>query len=313
MDGSLWPPSTPTDWGHHTNEFLVNALAGTVGGVAGIYVGSPLDVIKTRLQTGLATSGGGIVSTLVSTVRQQGVTALFRGSLVSAAGQAPNNFITFGAYGVTLSLLKAWREGSAGTGAPSLPPIGDVYIAGTMSGLLQTFALTPCELIKVQQQTFQADNGGKGPPLRMLDAGRTILGHSGLRGLYRGWAATVWRDAGTYGVYFSVYELIRRQLGTFDAVKGDVDAPAWALLTAGGLAGALSWLIALPADVVKSIIQAAPASSAEDLRIRTVAAAVYARSGPAGFLRGLMPCVIRALPVNAVTFFVYESALRRLE
>ena len=39
---------------------------------------------------------------------------------------------------------------------------------------------------------------------------------------------------------------------------------------------------------------------------------IYSRDGLAGFYRGLGPCILRAFPVNACAFFVYEGTMRLL-
>ena len=89
--------------------------------------------------------------------------------------------------------------------------------------------------------------------------------------------------------------------------------PAWAMLTAGALAGVLSWMLALPVDVVKSQIQSAPLDAPrEATRIAAVTARLYAAGGLPIFFRGLVPCLARAAPVNAVTFLGYELALQKL-
>lgn len=39
---------------------------------------------------------------------------------------------------------------------------------------------------------------------------------------------------------------------------------------------------------------------------------IYACDGLSGFIRGLGPCLLRAFPVNACAFFVYEGMMRVL-
>ena len=80
-----------------------------------------------------------------------------------------------------------------------------------------------------------------------------------------------------------------------------------AALPAGGLAGAVSWAVALPADVVKSNIQGAPLDTPKPaLRVHAVALRIWRKDGLRGFFRGFVPCVLRSLPVNAATFFLLE-------
>lgn len=42
-----------------------------------------------------------------------------------------------------------------------------------------------------------------------------------------------------------------------------------------------------------------------------IARQIY-REGPSGFYRGLPACLLRAFPVNACAFFVYEGLMRGL-
>jgi len=106
-----------------------------------------------------------------------------------------------------------------------------------------------------------------------------------------------------------VYE--RSRAGILEFLSGDEEN--WvhrhgSVLMAGGLAGAASWATALPADVVKSNIQGAPLGSPRhSLRILTVGGRILREAGFKGFFRGFVPCVIRSVPVNAVTFFVLEG------
>ena len=76
-------------------------------------------------------------------------------------------------------------------------------------------------------------------------------------------------------------------------------------LVGGAAAGLACWSLALPMDVVKSVIQAAPLSQPSP-SIRDAVTSVYRRAGLAGFWAGAAPCLLRAVPANAVTFFVFE-------
>jgi solute carrier family 25 (mitochondrial carnitine/acylcarnitine transporter), member 20/29 len=313
----------------------VEGVAGVTGGVAGIWVGAPLDVIKTRVQA----SGGrqSPLAAAAAALREGGPRALFRGSVVASLGQAPNNFIVFGTHSAVLNALTAargrraaaaggggggggapggGRETAAAGAAPSRPPTptppptryGDVYIAGSVAGLLQSIALTPFELVKVQQQV----SGGRGAPLGRVAA--DIVAAAGPAGLFRGFTATALRDTPTYGVYFALFEWVKAALGG----GGPGPAPVHAVLAAGAAAGVASWGLALPFDVVKTVTQALPVGSGggggggrmppPPPSFRAAAAAVWAKDGVAGFYRGATPVLLRAAPVNAVTFLVYEAA-----
>jgi solute carrier family 25 carnitine/acylcarnitine transporter 20/29 len=194
-----------------------------------------------------------------------------------------------------------------------------LYVAGCWSGLLQTLALTPFESIKCQLQVTRGGAGGASGGHAMLACGRELVKHHGVaRGLFRGWTAVALRDAPTFCIYFASYEATRRALMPMAAPvePGGASAPAspsWVMLVGGAVAGASSWLLATPADVIKSVIQGSPINTPRaQLRIGLVARNIYAAEGAAGFFRGVVPSVVRSLPVNAVTFCGYEWALHVL-
>lgn len=297
------------------SEFLVNALAGTIGGVSGIVCGAPFDIVKVRQQNATARATPGMVSLLRDIVKAEGVTSLWKGASAAALGQAPNNAVVFGTYGYVLSLVQSrgWFADPAPGAATAAradagrPSYAQLYVAGCAAGFLQTIPLAPFEHVKVQQQVYAQGTRHLG----VAESARAIFAAAGARGLWRGWVATFWRDCPTYGVYFSTYEACKRNLGP--AGGSGSDPPPWVLLAGGALAGAASWVLALPADTLKSRIQAAPMGApAAQLRLAPLARALYAEAGVRGFFRGLGPCLLRSMPVNAVTFYAYEWALLAL-
>ena len=69
-------------------------------------------------------------------------------------------------------------------------------------------------------------------------------------------------------------------------------------------------LLRSPFDVLKSVIQTAPAGTpSRELTMAHVARTSYRVHGGSFFFKGLAPAIIRAIPVSAVTFYVYERCL----
>jgi solute carrier family 25 carnitine/acylcarnitine transporter 20/29 len=112
--------------------------------------------------------------------------------------------------------------------------------------------------------------------------------------------------------------------------------PWWGLLLSGGFAGAFSWLTTFPFDVVKTRVQSTYDGSITPLSSQHSAAASirafdgelmhprpyrntwttivnsYHAEGPGVFFRGLSPTLIRAIPVNMVTFATFEAVVAML-
>lgn len=84
------------------------------------------------------------------------------------------------------------------------------------------------------------------------------------------------------------------------------------MLTAGGLAGVLSWVCCYPLDVVKSRVQAQdPAHPRYKGIVDCLRKSVREEGYPVLF-RGLGTAVARAFIVNGAIFAAYETALRCL-
>lgn len=116
--------------------------------------------------------------------------------------------------------------------------------------------------------------------------------------------STILRDMPSYGVYFVGYEFLKELLG---------ESPT-ALLAAGGGAGVFCWILSYPFDVIKSRIQSVPPKpyrGHDKYRgIMDCARKSYNKGGWYVFFRGLNSSIVRAFPVNAVTFFVYEMIMK---
>ncbi len=192
------------------DEFLLNAGAGSVGAIAGIVIGSPLDVIKTQLQSGRAPPGSSAFSLFRATLAAP--RTMFKGVGASAMSMAPNNFVMFGSYGSAIEALKLSRH------SESWSHLQRVGFAGSVGGFLQSFVVSPFELVKVQQQT--AVPGPDGRPPSALASVRLIVQQHGAAGL--------WRGATAHNLFFVLIYIARfvtvtcRSLGRSRARHSDI-------------------------------------------------------------------------------------------
>ncbi|GBC08363.1 hypothetical protein RclHR1_08060011 [Rhizophagus clarus] len=306
------------------NDFL----AGYISGVAGLLVGSPLDVLKVRLQIASTTNShtptSSSMRTLIEMKRAEGLSSLFKGVGSPIIGLAFLNSILFASYG---GIMRAFEEYGFKT-SPN-PTLSQVYIAGFGAGIACFLASTPTELVKCRAQVY--------PNSSTWTIFKTILFTQGIRGFYQGGLITIIRDAPGYGVYFWAYEGLKRVLEvTTDNSSENISK----LLFSGGMAGLLSWGSIYPLDVIKSRLQTQYSSSINPHTEETpliqrrnylnVSPTVirkhvpcytgivdcviksYHADGISVFFRGIIPTLIRAWPVNAVTFYVYEIMINWL-
>ncbi|KAJ9070331.1 hypothetical protein DSO57_1009174 [Entomophthora muscae] len=103
--------------------------------------------------------------------------------------------------------------------------------------------------------------------------------------------------------YFATYEILK------DAFAKHQTPSFYSTLFAGGFAGVTNWLVAIPADVLKSRIQTSP----NNLRIPQAYQHLVNAEGHAGLYRGLGPALLRAFPANAACFYGVEASRKFLD
>jgi len=122
---------------------------------------------------------------------------------------------------------------------------------------------------------------------------------------------TVLREIPGCGVYFWCYEWLNRML--MKPEPEDHFDKMLRITIAGGFAGSISWASIYPFDVLKTRLQTQPDvpspryNGIVDCFRKSVKA-----EGPRFLFKGLTTTIVRAFPVNSVTFLVYEYTLSLL-
>ncbi|TCD71688.1 hypothetical protein EIP91_005454 [Steccherinum ochraceum] len=294
----------------------LDLFAGTVAGVSALTVGFPFDTVKVRFQD--PKNGGKYRSTfhaLTSIVRTEGAHTLFRGIVSPLITTAPLNGLVFASYRFFMrAQLKSANDD------PNLWQIG---AAGAATGVVGSLISTPTELIKVHQQLL-TDKSPSSKPLSAAEVAVQVFRRHGLRGLYRGITATALRDSG-YGAYFAAYEATLMYFppktpgasGSHDhsdltsEADSSMASHSWTtLLMAGGLAGVAGWACTFPFDVIKTRMQST--SAVADNPYRSTLSTIrnsYKQEGMRVFFKGLSATLLRAIPVNMVTFAAFEAVV----
>ncbi|KAK0762423.1 hypothetical protein N5P37_005236 [Trichoderma harzianum] len=316
-------------------------VAGVFSGIAKLTVGHPFDTVKVRLQTTQASRFSGPLQCVLQTVRNEGVTGLYKGATPPLVGWMFMDSVMLGSLNVYRRLMAqhvfgvdSWTPG-AGSGAtglgfgslmrvlssssssrtssePSyLPPLGH-GIAGIMAGSTVSFIAAPVEHVKarlqIQYAARKAERLYSGP----LDCIRKIHAHHGIRGIYHGLSATL-LFRGFFFFWWGSYDVLSRALRK----NTNLSNPAinfWA----GGLSAQVFWLTSYPSDLVKQRIMTDPLGGGlgdgerRFPKWRDAAVAVYRESGWRGYWRGFLPCFLRAFPANAMALVAFEGVMRTL-
>lgn len=255
-------------------------FAGCLGGCAGVAVGHPLDTVKVCLQTQDSQNPKyrNTIHCLQSIFAKEGIRGIYRGVTSPLFGVAGINALIFGVYGNT----QRWSKDP--------DSLRSHAVAGGTAGFVQSFICSPMELVKSR---MQVGDTSKDP----IECVKKIYRNNGLKGVYRGLGLTILREIPAFSSYFLTYEILTRR-------NDDLPVSTFSMLMGGGLAGVVSWIIVYPVDVIKSRFQidgltSTKYSSSYDCLVKSVKG-----EGISCLFRGLTPTIIRAFPVNAVTFTV---------
>ncbi|RKP10841.1 mitochondrial carnitine/acylcarnitine carrier protein putative [Thamnocephalis sphaerospora] len=277
-------------------------VSGGFGGICLVAAGHPLDLITVLLQT--TTLYSSALDCARKTVAKDGVRGLYRGMAAPLVGATPISATSFWGY----DLGKRLSQHYYGQDADEPLTVGQICFAGGFSAIPTTALMTPIErvkcLLQIQLTVPKHERRYKGP----LDVVRSIWREEGARGIYRGTTATILRDVPNSVAYFGVYEYAKRWLTPAGTEPDDVSLVA--VLGAGGLAGVVSEAISLPADVLKSRQQTAPAGMYRGLS--DVFVKLMRHEGPSALFRGIGPALLHAFPANAACFLGVELSLKAL-
>ncbi|PGH27579.1 hypothetical protein AJ80_00821 [Polytolypa hystricis UAMH7299] len=313
--------------------------AGAAGGIAQVLLGQPFDIVKVRLQT--TTQYSSALDCATKILKNEGPLAFYKGTLTPLIGigacrmrnriagallylqekdRAPSLPIN-GVRNIIADLLYLPAQVSVQFGAfhearrtlesiniknglaDSSLSYSQYYLAGAFAGVTNSVLSGPIEHVRIRLQTqpHGAQRLYNGP----IDCIRKLSTQGGVfKGLYRGQAVTVIREAQAYGVWFLSFEYLMNLEVKRNQVKRE-DISSIKVAAYGGLAGEALWLSSYPFDVVKSRMQCDGFGPDQKFRSMTDCfKKTFAAEGLGGFWRGIGPTLLRAMPVSAGTFAV---------
>ncbi|KAI7858882.1 mitochondrial carrier domain-containing protein [Circinella umbellata] len=299
--------------------------------MVGKFVEYPFDTIKVRLQTQPLDRPyfNGPWHCFKCTIKQEGLRGLFTGMASPMVGSMVENAALFVGYRQVQRLIREYsataeeRVAMSQMAEADLPQLSlpQLVLAGTASGAMASFVLTPVELVKCKLQVQLAESTGAAIAGNQNITTRSIryrgpmhvisytLKNQGLSGFYRGYLATLIREAGGGAFWFGVYEYACAVMMRRRNTTNKKDLSAAELMLAGGLGGAGYNLSFYPVDVIKSHMQTDQEllGSARPRSFIQTTREVYAGAGIKGFYRGCGITVARSLPTSAIIFLTYET------
>ncbi|KAK5170711.1 hypothetical protein LTR04_004574 [Oleoguttula sp. CCFEE 6159] len=337
------PAPVAKSWAHF--------VAGGLGGMTSTLLTSPLDVLKTRLQStfyqdylAASRAARGIPAPdtlpfaraallhiretfqiLVAVPRAEGWRALFKGLGPNLVGVVPARAINFYAYGNGKRLYAHYLNNGRESASIHL-------LSAATAGIITGTATNPIWLVKTRLQLDKSRSEGpegQGRQYRnALDCVRQTLRTEGIRGLYRGLSAS-YLGVTESTLQWVLYEQMKLYLATREQrlLSSGRDPTTWdqtvawtGKLGAAGSAKFVAAIVTYPHEVVRTRLRQAPSTidpvtgrpTLKYTGLLQCFKLIWKEEGLASMYGGLTPHMLRVVPSAAIMFGMYEGVLKLL-
>jgi solute carrier family 25 ornithine transporter 2/15 len=291
----------------NTRDVSRDIFSATIGSICCCYTGQPLDTLKVRMQTN-PTVYKSIIQSTSKTIKEEGISALWKGAVPTAMGMAAENAMAFG---VNEALKRAFPDdveqtegngnGNDGNGGGGRrPDLMKPFAMGLITGCCSALVLLPSEVVKAKTQV--AIGTAKKAAPSSTEIYNQMIKKQGFKSLCIGLDSQLARDGSFYAIFFGGYELLCYTFRTL--VPSMPDELNYFL--SGGFAGMLGWAVAMPFDVPKTNVQSRWDTKVVGSYFPQMITIAKER-GLRGFYSGLGPTLLRAFPANAALFLGVET------
>lgn len=274
-----------------------------------------------------------IMSCVKVTYQEEGARGFFRGMIPPLVTVSIIKSVAFSVYEGSKKTLTT-DYGFKDDTLPSLMKLAT--LSGGVSGAFIALFSCPLELVKIQRQLEQMvlksqieaghiEANHVAQQSNSWTAAKQIVQRKGILGLWSGVGChsgklfffffavirgnsflSQARDALGTGIYFGGYESMKRILSSHGSETGPMTH-----FLSGGFCGILSWLFVFPVDAIKTNLQKdiiMPKPKFKGVFDCTVY--LVKKNGIKSLYRGLNVTLIRAFPIHALNFLVYEQVLK---
>ncbi|GMR41613.1 hypothetical protein PMAYCL1PPCAC_11808, partial [Pristionchus mayeri] len=278
--------------GSHLKDGAIDLIAGTLGGVANVYAGQPLDTVKVKVQTfpHLYTNW---YRCLTDTFKLDGIRGLYAGTVPALAANVAENAVLFTAYGYCQKAV-AKVVGRADVKDMN---VAEKAVSGSFAAVFAAMVLCPTELVKCKLQAARET----GQIITSTSVIKSILRERGPLGFFVGLSPTLAREVPGYFFFFGAYETCRTLMTPEGKTKDEIGVGRTAV--AGAVGGMALWTSIFPADVVKSRMQVSGGGSFGGLLVK-----IAKTEGIRALYTGLLPTLIRSCLASGCLFVTYEES-----
>lgn len=301
MEQRIEADETSNDWIAYSdmNKLTYTALL-TSFSLSTSLVTHPLNVVTTRLQAGIGVKRDNSSSNnlMLNTASKIGWRGMFRGWLPNAISGIPSQMIYFNATESSREYLQ--KEINALSLSPSTVDAIQSILTSCIANSTSLIPYVPGEVVSSRLQV-QGRNG-----IGMTAMAVLIWQENGIRGLYRGFTASLLSSMSFSACWWWSYSVCRREFSKIDYLEKNLimmDAAT------GLVAGLFATISTHPVDTVKTRIMTTKSKDGSSQFLQT-ARELLRKEGPKALWRGLRTsCTQSAL--TATGFAVIYEFIKR--
>lgn len=275
--------------GDSSGSFLnPNAVAGFAAGFVSSSVLYPLEVVKSRFQTGTHSSFSyrNSLHALRTIYASGGIRELYRGFPAGLVGSS----LSWGMYFWMYNNLKVSFSEFRGADTPG--PM-DHWSSSVLSSIAVQSLLCPVWVIKLNQQLGYVDGFWSGLT--------TLSKTEGIKGLYRGLVPGYWSSL-HLAFQLVIYEEVKK-IQFIDSLVANT-------IVATVISKSAATILTSPIEVIKTRLRSYQVNFSQT--VRGISTEIWRREGYRGFYRGVGTALLRILPGQCLTFVTYEWVKRFL-
>ncbi|KAI9005782.1 mitochondrial carrier domain-containing protein [Phycomyces nitens] len=232
-------------------------------------------------------------------VKNEGLTALWRGLSPALLMSVPANVIYFVGYDYLKVIIQPYTSTKHNDYSP--------LVAGGLARTVAVALISPIELFRTRLQAATGVNDFR----NVLYGVQNMMKKDGVRALWRGLPPTLWRDVPFSAMYWMTYEKTKHALMAYTnkssvtMAQGDL----YISFIAGAFSGMCAAAITTPFDVAKTrrqVDSGKDSTSMKSVKVPAILKQIYIQDGIQGLFRGITPRVAKVAPSCAIMISSYE-------
>lgn len=275
--------SPPGETGNAFRLSTDELIAGACAGFAEHFVMFPFDVVKTRMQSGSASS---VRAAVVHIWKEERITHLYRGCVPVLVSAVPAHAAYFGVYEATKRVVGEETN------------VGIAFSACCATAAHDTVS-TPFDVVKQRMQMDEVRRFSSS-----YACTKHLLRTEGVSAFFVSLPTTVAMNLPHYATYWLVYEGFLAFISDENKRDRAAEVPR-DHMAAGFLAGGLASAVSFPFDAVKTQLQLGRGRG-----FFTVLRNLVVERGLRGLFAGVVPRMLYTAPSGAIMMVTYEAVKR---